>query len=253
MQKLLYPNLWNGCVGAWCPSQQRFPTTQLVDYSANNRHGTLTNMDAATDWVASQGKMALDFDGSNDYVSVPAVAVDSLSFSISLWARQVGAAATGMPIGNMSTINSYLWFRSSNYLRVAFPSGNVEFSSVTTFQSMSHYAITGRFGGTGLSAIGLSVNNVAQTPINALNSTFTISGIGGGYSGNSFPFPGQIDDVRIYNRALTPSEISLLALRRGIAYEQVRNRKYKVAGGGGGGGFKSYWASNNSASIGCGV
>ena len=63
-----YPELWSGCVGAWAPCLG--PTgTRLHDLSRYRNWGTLTNMDAATDWVVSGGRYALDFDGSNDYVS----------------------------------------------------------------------------------------------------------------------------------------------------------------------------------------
>jgi len=53
----------HGCVGSMV-----YPDSSLY---AN--HGTLTNMDAATDWVWSPelGRWVLDFDGSNDYVVLP--------------------------------------------------------------------------------------------------------------------------------------------------------------------------------------
>ena len=40
----------------------------LNDASGNLNHGTLTNMDPATDWVPTQYGTALDFDSSNDHV-----------------------------------------------------------------------------------------------------------------------------------------------------------------------------------------
>jgi hypothetical protein len=56
------------------------------------------------------------------------------------------------------------------------------------------------------SATGISINTV-KTPV-------TIGAISGATS--SYNLNGQIDDARIYNRALTPAEIRLLASRRGI-------------------------------------
>ena len=55
----------------------------MIDRSGYGNHGTLTNMDPGTDWVPSGGKLALDFDVSNDYVSVGDIAIDGLS-SISI-------------------------------------------------------------------------------------------------------------------------------------------------------------------------
>jgi hypothetical protein len=39
----------------------------------------------------------------------------------------------------------------------------------------------------------------------------------------------MMDDIRLYRRALSGQEISLLASRRGVAYETNRNRKYNSA------------------------
>ena len=55
-------------VGRWVPSAGA-TGFRLVDRVRSN-HGTLTNMDPATAWVAS-GKVALDFDGSNYAIIVP--------------------------------------------------------------------------------------------------------------------------------------------------------------------------------------
>jgi len=46
----LFPELWDGCVGAWNPGLGPSGLT-LRDWSPYKNHGTLTNMDAGTDWV----------------------------------------------------------------------------------------------------------------------------------------------------------------------------------------------------------
>jgi hypothetical protein len=58
---------WDGLVGLWAPALG--PTgNALFDLSGRNNHGTLTNMDPATDWVGSPGGWALDFDGSDGHI-----------------------------------------------------------------------------------------------------------------------------------------------------------------------------------------
>jgi hypothetical protein len=256
MQKLLYPNLWKGCIGAWCPSQQRFPSNQLVDYSANNNHGTLTSMDAASDWVASQGKMALDFDGSNDRVSVQLTGPITNTITIAAWAyprslaqyeaiafSRVGGGF-GLLVNGAGNVLTGMWdgteFGAATGL--LFSLNEWQFCAMVV-RGTSSVIYMGNGGA--VKAFVITISNTSR-------SIATRFDLGVDDNGGTRFWDGLIDDVRVYNRALTPSEIATLALRRGIAYEQVRNRKYKAAGGGGGG-FKPYWASNNSASIGCGV
>lgn len=58
----------NGMAGLWL-FNEGIGNNKVFDASGNANHGTLTNMDPATDWVAGQNGWALDFDGSNDYVA----------------------------------------------------------------------------------------------------------------------------------------------------------------------------------------
>jgi hypothetical protein len=86
--------------------------------------------------------------------------------------------------------------------------------------------------------------NVAQT----INTTY----IGKYRPQNVQHFSGQLDDIRIYNRALSANEIRLLAARRGIAYELApRKRIYSIPAVPGG--FQPYWATQRSQMIGGGV
>ena len=203
-------------VGRWCPSAGA-TGFRLIDRSGRGNHGTLTNMDAASDWVVSGGKGALDFDGTNDRVSLSTVSLSTLDFSISFWAQQRGAAAIGMPIGNSGTTNSYIWFRSGNYLRFQIPIGNVEFSSVTSFTALRHYCIFSSPVSAASSSVNLFVDGSSVGSAILAAGTFTINSIGDGYSGSAFPFPGVIDDITIWGVGLTASEVREI-YRRGRGY-----------------------------------
>lgn len=77
--------------GWWCPSLDTAGngTTTLTDLSGNGNNGTLTNMDAATDWVAdtaSGGVRALDFAAGSEYVRINnAETGTNLATSLSIW------------------------------------------------------------------------------------------------------------------------------------------------------------------------
>ena len=64
-------NTYPASIVAWWPMEEGAGTT-IYDRTSNANNGTMTNMDAATDWVQdANGNYALDFDGSNDYIAVP--------------------------------------------------------------------------------------------------------------------------------------------------------------------------------------
>jgi hypothetical protein len=88
-----------GLVGAWCPSFTGATGLQLADISGQANHGVLTGMDPGTDWVASGGKGALDFDGTDDYVVVPYSSSLSVSqLTLAIWINRRAAQSFGHPI-----------------------------------------------------------------------------------------------------------------------------------------------------------
>mgnify|MGYP003394682368 FL=1 len=90
MRRQLHQSLRDGLVGAWSPAAQGRSIGAtgytVPDLSGLGNHGTLTNMDAATDWVTTGGYPSLDFDGVNDHVPCGNVRVPFLgTYSISIW------------------------------------------------------------------------------------------------------------------------------------------------------------------------
>ena len=81
--------LGHGCVGWW---EMNVGSGLVVpDISGQNNHGTMTNMDAATDWVQGRygGEGALEFDGVNEnYVDVEHITPAIITFSA--WVMRTG-------------------------------------------------------------------------------------------------------------------------------------------------------------------
>jgi hypothetical protein len=64
----------------------------------------------------------------------------------------------------------------------------------------------------------------STTAPQSVTGTFTLNSLGR-YAGNTtFLWDGLLDDIRIYDRALTPAEIRLLASRRGIGLTPMPDR-----------------------------
>lgn len=222
----LYPELWRGCVGAWAPYLG--PTGLILrDWSAYKNHGTLTNMDAATDWVVSQGRYALDVDGSNDYVDC-GTRLSQLDgageFTMCFWGRRRSSNAP-LTVGKRS---------GSNFILIApWIDGNVYFEISPNFPSVAsntttwlHYGMTLKQG-----TIRGYINGVevvagagpATLPSAAANY---VMGLEQGVMRYS---DGWLEEMRVYSRAMTANEFRRLASRQGIAYEFAPRRRSSSA------------------------
>lgn len=254
MRVLKYPSLSVGVVGAWCPSVDNSRSTRLTDFSGYGSHGTLTNMDPGTDWVASGGKIALDFDGTNDYVAIPFSFV-STEITMSCWIKTTSSttALTAMSCNNAASDGTL--FKMGSGLTTGdkagfqirsdtFGSGSFGDSTTTINTGLwFHLAMILRISG---SWDGY-VNGVREAGVSGLGAdvwTFTKSAIGCLDRSSTAQFwLGAVDDARVYNRALTPPEFTTLALRRGIAYETRRSRIGKAT---------ATTRNRNNMLIGCG-
>jgi hypothetical protein len=213
-----HSSLSEGLVGAWCPSLGA-TGYRLVDRSGYGNHGTLTNM-TSDDWVVSGGAGALDFDGSNDYVARAISLVGD--FSVSLWfsKRTNGTAGSERVV-----------FGASGSLGIPYIA-----DIAPTFASL-HSNTSGQFGSFAFSfnlntwyhLIFTRQSNSVQAFVNGRQSSSGAKTVTGDFSiayigryqdtGNVYDWDGQLDDIRIYNRALTEPEIRLLASRRGIGLQ----------------------------------
>lgn len=229
-----YPSLRQGLVGAWCPSLGASGLS-LIDRSGRNNHGTLTNMAGQNNWQASGSGVALNLDGTNDY----ATASDrtglsgNASYTFSAWVR-VTAGTNGTVAYAGGTASPFpLLFRVTSSGGVSFSGGvtNCSRSGAFVARVWTHLAVVypgtvvrdvliysnGRYLGPVSEDNGVGTANVA---INWTPTTFLLGSLGG----TGTFLNGQIDDARIYNRSLTPSEILLLASSRGIALRPLPDR-----------------------------
>jgi len=242
----LYPELWRGCVGAWAPCLGPTGLT-LRDWSGRANHGTLTNMDAAGDWVPSSGRYALDFDGTNDHVVVSASSLFATSggtnWSVSGWALIRSAAAAQVVVCrglNGSSQRDYMIyyaeantrFELQNSNGATFPTINSGTGTVAK-NTWYHVAGTCNLAGTAI----LYLNGIQRstgtllTIVPTNNSRSVTFGAALDSPTTQYYADAQLDDLRVYNRVLSAFEIQLLASRRGIAYEMAPRRRSSLVAG----------------------
>lgn len=101
-----------GLVGCW-PLVEGM-ANMAYDYSGNGYHGTLTNM-AGTEWVPSPYGWALNFPGSDDYVSVPGTSpLLKLTGSMTVAALFLMPSGASMPYVLCKTVSGYTYYLMVN-------------------------------------------------------------------------------------------------------------------------------------------
>ena len=222
----LYPSLWKGCVGAWNPGLGPSGSV-LRDQSGFKNNGTLTN---GPTFAASQGRYAMSFDGTDDYVDFGDnnVLNCTVSLAISMWAKRNGTGGgtyhAWVQRFSGATVGYQLYVPNSDNI-VRFYTNTVLASSyVMSDTNWHHLCVTNNSSTTSFFIDGIPYGSGSQSLVSV--TAATVKNFGNFSAGGKIN--GFIDDARIYNRPLSPDEIRLLATRRGIAYEMAPRRRLSV-------------------------
>lgn len=196
--------------------------TAWRDLSGNNNSGTLINSPVYN--TANSG--LLNFDGIEDYATIPSISSTIAGFSISLWINASRWALSSCPCPNRSGIVDWstgYW----NYTSIISGPSGPDFviynqstspvgSSITFNASSTNvwYYLVATFGPSG-------VSNSLKTYVNGiLINSSTLTGQGGEFTVTASPIiaaynrhcgycylEAKIPQIKFYNRPLTPQEI----------------------------------------------
>ena len=214
---------------------QSFLTNGLVAYysfngnandaSGNGNNGTVYGATLTTDRFGSPAS-AYDFNGTNSYIDIPQNSVlDSLTtnFTLSAWIWQLedntnggyrilDKCTAGEPdgwtldtLGCGGTTGQRLRLQAADVATQCNVSGQTDYSlmqwhhvAATVSGTNGNVYLDGNLDGSG---------NVGNIPVNTLDVYIGLAHPG---RGSGFWFNGIIDDVRIYNRALSTNEVQQL-------------------------------------------
>jgi hypothetical protein len=232
-----YPELWGGCVGAWAPCLG--PSgTRLQDNSGRQNWGTLTDMDAATDWVVDGGHYALDIDGANDHLQLASPVTLAADFGFSGWFYIRSTSAQVFWTYTVSGITVFFLNTATTISFRAQGSQLVTFTIPAITNTWAHIAVT-RTG----DSVRLFVNGVESTS-GALTSTGAVifDRCGISFFGTA-PLNALVDDQFMKNGAFSRNEISrLYRLGRSGIYAPRQRRKAYLAGPS----FNAAWARGSN-------
>lgn len=220
----------SGLVGYWTFDGPDIQGTTAIDRSGKGNNGTITGA------APIKGKLGqgLSFNGSSDYVDAgSASSLDNLSaMTIAFWVRiesfpnlndyvlSKDLNCCGAAVGWVASFNSYyeIFYLEVEYgggtsLRTSTPDGTFTSSD---FGAWTHVAVTWT-GSSSASSATFYKNGVALTTSSWDNGTGSRSddgdypvtiGSAPNYGGNGID--GSLDDIRIYNRVLSATEVSSL-------------------------------------------
>jgi len=205
----------SGLIGSWHFNEGS--GTGAQDSSGNYNYGTLVNSPTWTAAGSCKFGNCLSFDGWDDYVSVPDSSLWNLKddFSISMWVRHTGVGQAYISQGQNDANSWQLLVGGGGNLRFVVYSGggivlNYELSNEGQNDGFWHlvtYVHTS-------SAHYMYVDGVYRAPNvdqTIGNPTYDFSGplyFGRTPWTSPYYLNGSLDEIRIYNRALSVSEIS---------------------------------------------
>jgi hypothetical protein len=190
----------------------------VSDSSNKGNDGTLTNMDPATDWVSGKIDNALDFDGGDDHVVVPHDPSLSLmhELTVAAWIyANPGGLVDYKLVLNKGTSgdnrNYWLGTKDDKITFGFYDGGTKEFEFDPDLQTEIWYHIAATFNNAA-DSVRVYLNGAEvdswSTGDEPLTNTEDLYIGRSQYAGEYWD--GMLDDLRIYNRVLEPSEIQAL-------------------------------------------
>lgn len=214
-------SLTSGLVGWYTFDGKDITNGRINDVSGNGNNGVVSNISTSTFYTSGKIGQAVNFDGSDDYIKPGVFSGGQSVLTVSFWIKSRVSTNPGTPVskGRFAAATTGSWdFQRSGAGLWSMNVANASAAAVTANGPSGHnntnwQFVTGVYDG---STITLYVNAVAGTPVAQTGAVQTaasypvcIGAVNGDSSGqcDQSRFNGIIDDIRIYNRALTASEV----------------------------------------------
>jgi hypothetical protein len=189
----------------------------LRDVSGNGNHGTLNNMDAATDWVATSKGLALDFTkeyvtiGNRPKLSTPEDVTVAIThtpeskISVNNWLYANGLQF-GLEYSRSANIGyDLIWYTGSRFVIMYAPVAIV-FDEPQTVVGLRRKTSSGFIGEIWVNGKQVMSQSTGYKTVDSYGATYI-----GAYVNNNGQSPDtKMNGVLVHNRALSPTEIKQL-------------------------------------------
>jgi hypothetical protein len=210
-------NLKSGLTAHWTFDGSNITNGRINDISGQGNHGNTVNISTSTFYAMGKIGQGGNFDGVNDSVTSPYLLPSSNAYSLSLWfkATSLNSSAKVIFCQNPSGVRNCLHYAPSlNQFAYNNDSNLTDTSGGASYvmdQNWHHLVIVEPYTGDSDNAV-MYIDGVAlpnATGQNLSPSSSNVLFIGNRVDGD-LGWLGILDDVRVYNRALTASEIRQL-------------------------------------------
>jgi len=251
------PANYIGLVGHWTFDGKDVVNGVAIDKSGNGKNGNLVSIATSTFYAPGKIGQGFNFDGVNDYVNIPDPnLIEGLSaMTVSAWARSdilLTSDTIAIVTQNFGSGGDPFALYLRNIDNIAFAvdtgAGLVLADANADIADTNWHHYVGVYNGSNLL---LYVDNVLQTDQpaqtgNIITSTNPVTI--GKYDSTSVSWNGLIDDVRIYNRALSVTEVK--QLYTSTAGSKVAVTPKNTVGQGLSSGLVGHWTFDGKDTIG---
>jgi hypothetical protein len=192
--------------------------TTAYDQSGNGRNATITG---AT-WTSGKFGYALSFDGVDDYGRIPSFNVGSTQITMEVWAYPTSVGSYNTILSKPSSRNQWrdpyaLWLcrlQNNGYPTIYISTGSSgQYDSLTATTTIPLNQWTHLVFVFNAPTLAIYINgslNTSKTTTRTIGSVTADIGLGTRHPALSPAdvWAGRLDEVRVYNRALTAAEIS---------------------------------------------
>ena len=218
-----------GLILAVCPSFTGPTGLQAIDVSGRSNHGTPTGMDRNTSYQTIGGKVALDFNGIDNWIASPLTTPATTQLSMSCWSRlrSTGGQGTGFSrLFSRANTSQFALSYTSSGLSVAINGSASNFAYTASSTTFDHFCATWDGATIRMHVNGAQLGSASYSGTLAASTTAISLG---GVSGLQRTVDGFVDDWRLYLRALTAPEARQLYERDragGMLYQPASRRSY---------------------------
>jgi len=180
-------------------------TKNIIVYDGSNWRGYVN--DGVSYNYSSGNTHSGNFDG-NDYAVGTVGALNGVSaFSTSFWFRYQGTlgGSTHIPLSGAGTW--YVWVNSTTNIQYASQSTNVKDFTISTINDSTWYHLVTVHDGTN-ATLYLDGTNLGTQTVNSVPSTAGNAFNIGRFTSGGYFWNGWIDEVSVFNRALTGTEVT---------------------------------------------